>query len=242
MAIIDRLYRLSVPAIKYLADLRVRKLRAIGSNPFAAQNNVLRSLLQFAKRTRFGREHGFSTIRHYKDFARQIPIRDYEGLLPYVDAILSGERDVLRKGRPVALASTSGTSSGPIKYIPVTRDSAPSYRIASRDTVLAYISETGNGKIIAGKMFFMSQNPEYQRIRGMPVAPISGVSVARVPRVFRQNLLPSAAVSCIENWEEKLDAMLEEDLGELTKKQQELESTLELIRVNPRHFARGSRN
>lgn len=214
MASIEWLYRLSTPTIKYLADLRLRKVRAIGSNPFAAQDKLLRSLIQSAKRTRFGRDHGFSTIKHYKDFARRIPIRDYEGLLPYVDAILSGERDVLWKGRPVALASTSGTSSGPIKYIPVTRDSAPSYRIASRDSVLAYISETGNGKIIAGKMFFMSQNPEYQRVRGMPVAPISGVSVARVPRIFRQNLLPSAAVSCIEDWEEKLDAMLEETTGQ----------------------------
>jgi hypothetical protein len=165
----------------------------------------------------FGRDHGFSAIRDYEGFVRQVPIRSYEDHLPYVEAILSGGHNVLWQGRPIALASTSGTSSGPIKYIPVTRDSAPSYRIASRDCVLAYVSEKGNGKVVAGKMFFMSQNPEYQRIKGIPVAPISGVAMARVPRVFRQNILPSAAVSCIEDWNEKLEAMLEETIGQNVK-------------------------
>jgi len=164
--------------------------------------------------TVFGREHGFDKIKHHTDFVRQVPILNYETLYPYIQRILDGESDVLWPGRPVALASTSGTSTGPIKYIPVTRLSAPAYRVASRDSVLAYVAETGNSGILAGKMLFMSQNPEYQKINGLPVAPISGVSMARVPRFFRRNLLPSPAVACIDDWEEKLDAMLAEALGQ----------------------------
>lgn len=214
MASVDWLYRLSLPTIKYLADLRLRKLRRIGSNPFPTQDKVLRSLIESASSTKFGFDHDFRSIKHYKDFARRTPIRNYEGLLPYIDAILSGKRDVLWKGKPVALASTSGTSAGPIKYIPVTRESAPSYRVASRDSVLAYISETGNRQILTGKMMFMSQNPGHRPIKGIPVAPISSVSVARVPRLFRQNLLPSAAVNSVQDWEKKLDVMLDETLGQ----------------------------
>ena len=175
---------------------------------------MLCALVAGAKATTFGREHGFDKIKSHSDFTRQVPILNYETLYPYIQRILDGERDVLWPGRPVALASTSGTSMGPIKYIPVTHASAPAYRMASRDSVLAYVAETGNTRILAGKMFFMSQNPEYQKINGLPVAPISGLSMARTSRFLRRNLLPSPTVACIEDWEEKLDAMLAEALGQ----------------------------
>jgi len=210
----QRLHKLILPPIRELAKLRLRKIRAIGSNPGVYQKKMLRSLLGRAGSTAFGRKHGFDKIQNHADFIRQVPIMNYENLYPYIQRILDGESDVLWPGRPVALASTSGTNTGPIKYIPVTSLSAPAYRVASRDSVLAYVAETGNSRILAGKMLFMSQNPEYQRIRGLPVAPISGVSMARVPRFFRRNLLPSPEVACIEDWEEKLDAMLAEALGQ----------------------------
>ncbi len=209
-----RLHKLILPPIKELARLRLQKIRSVASSPGPAQQKMLCKLVDQAKTTAFGREHGFEKIKNHADFIRQVPILNYETLYPYIQRILDGERAVLWPGRPVALASTSGTNTGPIKYIPVTRLSAPAYRVASRDSVLSYMAETGNSQILAGKMLFMSQNPEYQRICGLPVAPISGVSMARVPRFFRRNLLPSPAVACIEDWEEKLDAMLAEALGQ----------------------------
>lgn len=207
-------YKFTLPFIRKLADLRLRKIRAAGSSPGISQKKTLRSLVARAGSTAFGREHGFDGIRSHADFVRQVPIMNYENLYPYIKRILDGEENVLWPGRPIALASTSGTSTGPIKYIPVTGLSAPAYRVASRDSVLAYVAETGNSRILSGKMLFMSQNPEYQKINGLPVAPISGISMARVPRFFRRNLLPGPAVACIEDWEEKLDAMLAEALGQ----------------------------
>jgi hypothetical protein len=171
-------------------------------------------MIRLAENTAFGRKHGFRQIKHYDEFVRRVPVMDYDGLYPYIERILNGEKDVLWPGMPIALASTSGTSTGPIKYIPVTEASAPAYRKTSRNSVLAYVARTGKTQLLAGKMFFMSQNPEYQRISGMPVAPISGVSVARVPKIFRKGLLPSANVARIGNWEKKLDAMLDEAMAQ----------------------------
>lgn len=178
-----------------------------------SQRKCFDHLIRCGKKTVFGREHGFDRIKTHSDFVRQVPIMDYEKLYPYIQRILEGEKDVLWPGRPVALASTSGTSMGPIKYIPVTKASAPAYRKTSRDSVLAYVARTCNAQVLGGKMLFMSQNPEYQRIAGIPVAPISGISAARVPRFFKKNLLPSPGVAIIEDWGEKLDAMLDEALG-----------------------------
>jgi hypothetical protein len=199
-----------LPVILRFADLRLKRHLFSAADPATAQRKCFDHLIRCGKKTVFGREHGFDRIKTHADFVREVPIMDYEKLYPYIQRILEGEKDVLWPGRPVALASTSGTSMGPIKYIPVTKASAPAYRKTSRDSVLAYTARTGNAGVLAGKMIFMSQNPERDSVAGIPVAPISGVSMARVPRFFRKNLLPSPRVACIENWDEKMNAILDE--------------------------------
>jgi hypothetical protein len=211
------LHPVVLPAIKALADLNLYKLRAASRHPDHHQQKTLKALIHKGQNTAFGREHGFQNIRNHVDFKKQVPVMDYETLFPYIQRILDGEKNVLWPGRPLALASTSGTSKGPIKYIPVTPSSSPAYRKAALDSVLSYIAASGKTSILTGSMFFMSQNPEYERISGLPAAPISGVSVARAPFFVRKHILPSPEVACIPVWEDKLDAMLQETLaGKLT--------------------------
>mgnify|MGYP006244805903 FL=1 len=92
------------------------------SNPLETQAKTFNKLLLKGTDTEFGRDHNFSIIKNYEDFKNQVPIRDYEGLKPYIDKVVSGEKNILWPGLPLYFAKTSGTTSG-AKYIPITRES-----------------------------------------------------------------------------------------------------------------------
>ncbi|MBC7438613.1 MAG: GH3 auxin-responsive promoter family protein, partial [Flavobacterium sp.] len=123
-------------------------------NPIETQQKVFQNLIISAKETQFGKDHNFSEIKSFDDFAKQVPIRDYEALRPYVDRVVKGEANILWKGKPIYFAKTSGTTSG-AKYIPLTKESMPFHIEAARNAILNYIYETGNADFVDGKMIFL---------------------------------------------------------------------------------------
>jgi len=101
-----------------------RRIKKWSQHPIETQQKVFGELIEGARNTAFGKEHHFDKIKTYEDFKENIPIRDYEGIRPYIDRIIAGEKDVLWKGKPIYFCKTSGTTSG-AKYIPVTKESLP---------------------------------------------------------------------------------------------------------------------
>ncbi len=175
------------------------------------QQQQLQHLLEGAGHTRFGKDHGFSDIRSYEEFRRQVPLRDYEGLKPYIDRVIQGESDVLWKGLPLYLCKTSGTTSG-TKYIPLTRESMPNHIDSAKYALLSYIAETGNSKFVDGKMIFLQGSPELQKKNGIPIGRLSGIVAHHVPAYLQRNRLPSYTTNCIEDWETKVNAIADETL------------------------------
>ena len=119
---------------------------------------------------------------------KQVPIRDYEQLKPYIEKIKEGKQNVLWKGKPIYFAKTSGTTSG-IKYIPITKDSIPNHINTARDALLCYMAQTGNTEFANGKMIFLSGSPELERMGGIPTGRLSGIVNHHVPRYLRSNQL-----------------------------------------------------
>ena len=102
---------------KQLAKRARKSINNWASNPIETQKRVFEQLIQKAKLTAFGKDHSFDQIYNHEDFIKRVPFTDYEGLRPYVDRVVAGERDVLWPAKPLYFAKTSGTTSG-IKYIP----------------------------------------------------------------------------------------------------------------------------
>jgi len=176
-----------------------------------AQQQVFRSLMQVAERTSFGKEHQLRADTSYDAYRRQIPIRDYEGFRPYIDRIVAGEQDVLWKGRPVYFAKTSGTTSG-VKFIPITRESLPNHFTTARNALFNYYARTGNGRWMDGKVIFLSGSPELHETGGILTGRLSGISNHLVPAWLKSSQLPSYKTNCIEDWEQKLEAIVSETL------------------------------
>ena len=183
------------------------------NDPIATQNKVFRNLISESKNTLFGIDHGFANIKSHEDFAKRVPIRDYEDLKPYVEKVVAGERDILWKGKPLYFAKTSGTTSG-AKYIPITQESMPMHIEAARNAILMYIAETGNSSFVDGKMIFLQGSPILQEKNGIQLGRLSGIVAHFVPKYLQKNRMPSWETNCIEDWETKVEAIVEETLPE----------------------------
>lgn len=171
----------------------------------------MHQIVRQAANTAFGRDHGFSQIKSYEDFKQAIPIRDYEDLKPYIERVKQGEANVLWPGRPAYFAKTSGTTSG-VKYIPMSKESTPLHFGTARNALFNYYAQTGKGDWLDGKMIFLSGSPELEMVNGIRTGRLSGISNHLVPAWLRTNQLPSWETNCIEDWEAKLDRIVDETL------------------------------
>ncbi|HMC99214.1 MAG TPA: GH3 auxin-responsive promoter family protein, partial [Ferruginibacter sp.] len=177
------------------------------------QQAIFNQLIKVGAKTDFGKDHNFANIKTYEDFVANVPLRDYEAFKPYIERIKEGRHNVLWKGQPIYFAKTSGTTSG-VKYIPITKDSIPNHINTARNALLCYMAETGNTKFADGKLIFLSGSPELERVGGIPTGRLSGIVNHHVPKYLRSNQLPSYSTNCIEEWEEKLDKIVEETISE----------------------------
>ena len=182
---------------------------------------MLESLVKGAAQTAFGRDHGLDGLAAISDardrraaFKAAVPVRDYEGLKPYVERVVAGERDVLWPGLPKYFCKTSGTTSG-AKYIPLTADSLPNHIGSARRALLHHIARTGSAEFVGGKMIFLQGSPTLtETAGGVPLGRLSGIVAHHIPSYLQRNRLPTWETNTMEDWEEKVDAIVRETAGQ----------------------------
>ena len=178
----------------------------------ADQETILQQLIKGGKGTDYGKSLQLEKISKYEEFKQAVPIQDYEQMRPWIDKIKEGKHNVLWKGQPIYLAKTSGTTSG-TKYIPITKDSIPNHINTARNALLCYMAETGNTGFADGKLIFLSGSPELERVGGIPTGRLSGIVNHHVPKYLRANQMPSYETNCIEDWETKLNKIVDETIN-----------------------------
>lgn len=198
---------------KYYAKLAVWQMNKWASKPLETQQKVFEDLINQAKDTEFGKDHDFKSIKSHKDFVKRVPIRDYEALKPYIEKSVAGQENILWPGKPKYFAKTSGTTSG-AKYIPLTKESLPEHLKATKDAILNYIEETGEKAFVDGKMMFLQGSPKLEEENGIPHGRLSGIVAHYVPNYLQKNRLPSMETNIIEDWETKVDKIIEETIDE----------------------------
>lgn len=177
------------------------------------QHKTLKEILSKAANTNFGKDHQFHDIESYDQFRELVPVRDYEMLKPYFDSIVEGKSDVCWPGLPLYFAKTSGTTSG-AKYIPISKESIGHHIVAARNALLMYVAETGKADFFDKKMIFLQGSPELSSTSGIATGRLSGIVYHHVPAWLTANRKPTYQTNCIEDWETKVDAILEETLHE----------------------------
>jgi phenylacetate-coenzyme A ligase PaaK-like adenylate-forming protein len=194
---------------KYVAHKTYKWAR----KPEETQQKVFFELITKAKNTEYGRDHNFEKIRNYDEFQKQVPITDYEGLKKYIDKVVAGEKDILWPDKPLYFAKTSGTTSG-AKFIPLTKESMPNHINAAKNALLLYLNDTGNSKYVDGKMIFLQGSPEMIEKNGIKIGRLSGITAHYIPSYLQTNRLPSWDTNLIDDWEKKVDAIVEETIDQ----------------------------
>lgn len=197
--------------VRPFARAVARSIDRWSANAVERQEKLLWELLTRAQYTAFGCDHLFSEIKTYAEFKRVVPIRDYEDMKAYIERVKLGERQVLWPRWPIYFAKTSGTTSG-VKYIPMSRESTPLHFGTARNAAFNYFARTGRGEWLDGKMIFLSGSPELEKVGRVPTGRLSGISNHLVPAWLRSNQLPSWRTNCVEDWEEKLERIVDETL------------------------------
>ncbi|ADV48898.1 GH3 auxin-responsive promoter family protein [Cellulophaga sp. E16_2] len=200
-------------AAKIFARRIAKKTQKWVNNPIITQEKLLAGLIETAKNTTFGKDHDFSEIKNHADFIKKVPVRDYEELKPYVEKVVAGESDILWPNKPIYFAKTSGTTSG-AKYIPITETSIKHQVEASRNAILNYIDETGKADFVTGKMIFLQGSPVLTEKNGVKLGRLSGISAHYVPNYLQKNRLPSWETNCIEDWDTKVNTIVNETIHE----------------------------
>ncbi len=199
---------LSKPFAQYVNN----QIKSWAQNPEESQKRILHSLLKEAKNTSFGEDHKFKQISNHKDFVQAVKLNDYENLKPYIERVKKGEKDVLWKNFPIYFAKTSGTTSG-TKYIPISKESIGFHIQAARDAILCYINQTGNSNFLDKNLIFLSGSPILDLSSNVPTGRLSGIVNHHVPSYLRSNQLPRFDTNCIEDWEEKLERIIDETIA-----------------------------
>lgn len=196
-----------------IARLTTAAVMRRAMDPVATQKKVLAGLLKEGARTAFGKDHGLDKVRDHAGLVQAVPLRDYEGLKPYIERIIAGEHDVLWPGLPLYLCKTSGTTSG-AKYIPITKASLPNHIGSARRALLAYIAHSGRADFVDGKMIFLQGSPVLDKKGLVPTGRLSGIVANHVPAYLLKNRMPSFATNTIPDWETKVEAIVGETMSE----------------------------
>ena len=182
-------------------------------NPIQAQSKTFEYLINNGQKTLFGQQYFLKEIRSYEEFKQSIPVSDYEKFKIYIDRIIKGESDVIWPGKPIYFSKTSGTTSG-IKNIPIFRNAIKTHINSARDSILQYILNSGDTNFIKGKQMFIQGSPVLKTKKGIKVGRLSGIVAHHVPFYLRSSRMPSWDVNCIDDWEEKINAIVEETINQ----------------------------
>ncbi len=191
------------------AKQHIEKSKEFKSNAVRDQQDLLLELVKTAEKTLFGREHQFESIKSIEDFQKNVPVADYEDLKPYIEKVKKGQAKILWPGLPEYFAKTSGTTSGS-KYIPISQEAMPFQIAGAQSALFHYIAKKNNADFVYGKMIFLQGSPELEEVNGIKTGRLSGIVAHHIPKYLQKNRLPSWETNCIDDWETKVDKIVEE--------------------------------
>jgi len=169
-----------------------RAFEAAADHPVSAQMGVLRRLLGDNADTAFGREHAFAAGATPAEFARRVPIGDYEAFRPWVARIVAGERRVLTAETPFMFTATSGTTGEP-KLVPVTASWAGVMAALMRLWTVHALRD--HPAMLDGHVLAMV-SPAVEGVTpgGLPYGAMTGLTFQRLPwPIRRRHAVPYAA-------------------------------------------------
>ena len=181
----------------------------------ALQHEVLKSLVERASDTEYGRNHVFKGIKGYEDFAKNVPVNTYEELKGDIDRMRHGERDILWPGKVKWYAKSSGTTNDKSKFIPVSKDGLQNIHYSGgTDAVALYLRNYKKSKLFDGKALILggSHSPNYN-LQGSLVGDLSAILIENINPLANLVRVPKKQTALLSDFEVKRDRIAHETLN-----------------------------
>jgi len=204
--------------IRWATTRRTDEIQYYREYPLEIQNEMLFHLLLTAKDTEWGKAHNFEDIKSLEDFQQAVPLQDYNDIKPFVDRIRQGERNILWPGETKWFAKSSGTTSDKSKFIPVTREALENCHLRGpKDVFVQYINNHPDTKVMKGKTLTLGgshrvNSPDNNSYYG----DLSAIILENGPFWSELFRTPATEIALIEEFEEKIEKIIESALDENT--------------------------
>ena len=183
--------------------------------PNEVQQELLFTLLKFAKDTEIGKRYDFASIKSYKEFSERVPIVNYESIQPLIERSRNGEQNIFWP-RPIKwFAKSSGTTNSKSKFIPVSTDSLEDcHYAASKDLLCMYLNNNEDAQLFTGKSLRLGGSKELYKENGTVFGDLSAILIDNMPFWAEYSSTPNSKVSLMSEWETKMQAIVKETIAE----------------------------
>lgn len=201
--------KLLSPAISRLARMRLWRIQNWTNNPDAAQRDVLQSLVTAAQYTMYGKQYNFSRLFTVRDFKKQVPIREYKDLQPYIMRMMEGEPNVLWNSPIHWFAKSSGTTSDKSKFIPVSDESLQdNHYQASKDVLTNYYKNFPASDLLTGKSLVVGGSHQISQLSDeIQYGDLSAILMQNSPFWGQWLRTPELSIALLDEWENKIEKL-----------------------------------
>jgi hypothetical protein len=203
-------------AFRWFISKRMTNIEQVRTRPVELQRQLFSRLIAAGRNTAFGREHGLDAVTNLRQFKRNVPIRTYDEIKPYIQRAQSGEAGVLWPGETQWFAKSSGTTFDRSKFLPVTAASLHGCHYkGGKDLLALYCDHRPEAELYDGKHLILGGSSALDdNGNGGYSGDLSAIIVRNLPFWVETRRTPNRGIALMANWEEKVDALAHATLKE----------------------------
>lgn len=197
--------------LSFFLKRRIERIESFLREPIATQHRVFHDLIENARYTEWGLKYDYSSIDSIEKFQERVPISTYEELYPFIERVLKGEQNILWASDIKWFSKSSGTTNARSKFIPVSQESLEDchYR-GGKDMMTLFLNNRPDSRIYEGKGLSIGGTLHPNPFNADTQAgDISAVITKNLPAWADFIRTPPSEVALLENWEEKMELMIE---------------------------------
>ena len=194
---------------------RMHQIELFIKYPNEVQTDVLFKLMGIAKNTMIGEKYDFASIKNYQEFTERVPVFSYEQFSDKIELARRGENNIFWPSKIKWFAKSSGTTNSRSKYIPVTNESLEDcHYAAGKDLLCMYFNNNPNSQLFTGKSLRLGGSKTPYEKNGTFYGDLSAILIDNMPFWAEFSSTPSNKTSLMEDWNYKIDAIINETKSE----------------------------
>jgi hypothetical protein len=201
--------------ISWFLKKRKHQMELFLKYPNDVQKELLYNLIEFAQDTEIGKKYDFASIKFYKDFAKKVPIQQYESIEPLIKRSRKGEQNIFWPTNIKWFAKSSGTTNSKSKFIPVSSEALEDCHFkAGKDMLCLYFNNNEDAQLFTGKGLRLGGSSAVYQDNNSYFGDLSAIIIENLPFWADYSSAPKQETALMSEWESKIKAIIDETINE----------------------------